>query len=109
MGLRPAGAGPFGAEEQGGTVWEWCQDHYRAYKEQDRVDPGRLPLKEMWLTKGSESSEKWKFADDFSPVLRGGSWWNPAWLLRCADRHWLPPGLQGDVIGFRLLLRPPAS
>ena len=45
----------------------------------------------------------------FAPVLRGGSWWDSAGCLRCAVRNWSHPGLLLDLVGFRLLLRPPAS
>ena len=72
VGSHPAGAGPFGAQDQAGGVWEWCADGWNAeaYIERDgRRDP----------VEPSENNDR--------RVVRGGSWDDPAQGLPAAFRY----------------------
>jgi formylglycine-generating enzyme required for sulfatase activity len=81
VGERPAGAGPFGAEEQAGNVWEWCHEGL----DRDRTPPG------------VESRR----------VVRGGCWASTARWLRATSRgedlRWDRFDL--DLVGFRVVFR----
>jgi formylglycine-generating enzyme required for sulfatase activity len=77
-------AGPFGAEDQAGNVWNWTSALYQAYpykKEDDR----------------EEVSAEGKRA------VRGGSWYIYDGGARCACRRRLVPVTFSGDIGFRLL------
>ncbi len=95
VGGRPAGAGPYGTQDQAGNVWEWCQDvwedHYPAVSGVD-VDPCRLST-----------------PDSAAPrVVRGGSWDDDSRSLRAAYRFRGRPGYRLDFLGFRVcVLREP--
>ncbi|MBN1482822.1 hypothetical protein EH223_12805 [candidate division KSB1 bacterium] len=39
-------------------------------------------------------------------MLRGGSWVNGGYWLRCSYRDWYVPGWRVDLIGFRLVRFP---
>jgi formylglycine-generating enzyme required for sulfatase activity len=81
---HPLGAGPYGAHDLAGNVWEWTSSCYRPYPY--RADDGR--------------------EDPTSPeerVLRGGSYASPgaAWL-RCAFRSKSYPTRRQAHVGFRV-------
>jgi sulfatase modifying factor 1 len=97
VGGRPAGAGPFGAEEQAGTVWEWCHDIYVLYPAEATLDLGSLACRPLDASRQQ--------VDRLPRVLRGGSWLYPAWRLRAASRNWYRPGSRLDSVGFRVVLR----
>ena len=71
VGSYPADASPYGALDMGGNVREWCQDWYDAgyYTISPRNDP-----------QGASSGEY--------RVVRGGSWFFNAALVRAATRNW---------------------
>jgi sulfatase modifying factor 1 len=70
-----------------GNVWEWCADPSREDSE-IAVEPDAM---------GSNR------------VIRGGSWFNLARLVRAASRSWSAPGARGDDLGFRFSLGRPRS
>ncbi|MEM6456441.1 MAG: SUMF1/EgtB/PvdO family nonheme iron enzyme, partial [Acidobacteriota bacterium] len=97
VGSYPAGAGPFGALDQAGNVWEWCVDLWgaSAYAQRDgETDPVR---REENL---SESARR---------VLRGGSWALRSGFLRAAYRFRGPGYSRLRRIGFRVSLRSPST
>jgi serine/threonine-protein kinase len=89
VGSYPKGAGPFGALDQAGNVWEWCEDVWdtAAYRERDGQ---RNPLGHT--------------GDPAVRCLRGGSWNYDAWSLPAAYRNGYHASLRIWVIGFRCLL-----
>jgi formylglycine-generating enzyme required for sulfatase activity len=66
-----------------GNVGEWCHDGRRDYEQEAVVDPVG-PLDAGALR-----------------VIRGGSWADPAQVVRAANRLWSHPGLRYVVLGFR--------
>jgi formylglycine-generating enzyme required for sulfatase activity len=92
VGCFPGGASPYGIEDLGGNVWEWCR------------------------TKWQESHEDYRDEDDLEGddprVLRGGSFYSSEGGVRCAARRRPDPDLRLDDIGFRIVVAPgftPAS
>ncbi len=94
VGAHPSGAGPYGALDQAGNVWEWCLDAWDpdAYQGRDgQTDPVAME------------------GEGGLRVLRGGSWFYPARVLAAAFRD---RGLASDrvlSIGFRCVLPVPAE
>jgi sulfatase modifying factor 1 len=83
--LQPVGkkrANPWGLYDLYGNVWEWCWDRHGAYKAKSQRDPV-----------GDESFS--------NRVLRGGSFYGGAWLLRSAGRGRNSPGFRLRNGGFR--------
>jgi formylglycine-generating enzyme required for sulfatase activity len=78
---------PWGLYEMHGNVWEWCRDWYGGYPRGQVSDPV-----------GPDSGE--------GRVLRGGSWFGGARVLRSAYRGRGDPGGRTLLFGFRLALGP---
>jgi len=87
VGCFPGGASPYGCLDMSGNVWEWCCSLYASYPY--RRDDGREDLK-------AEGSR----------VLRGGSFRNNGWLVRCASRRWNRSENWFGYYGFRLVVAP---
>jgi len=88
VGAYPQGASSYGLLDMAGNVWELCSTLFRDYPYQP--DDGREDLE----------------ADDFR-VLRGGSWFCPQRLVRCACRDWADPSCDfGFDVGFRVAAYP---
>jgi formylglycine-generating enzyme required for sulfatase activity len=92
VGLFPRGRGPYGAEDMAGNVWEWTRSRWGActstpefgypYRSGDgREDPRGRGL---W-------------------VLRGGSYFNNKYVVRCACRSGNLPVNWDINIGFRVV------
>ena len=75
----------FGLYDMSGSVWEWCQDWFGSYPDGAVVNPT-----------GPDSGS--------SRVLRGGSWFNYAWICRSANRFVNYPSYRNFHYGFRLAL-----
>ncbi|MBF0175141.1 MAG: SUMF1/EgtB/PvdO family nonheme iron enzyme, partial [Magnetococcales bacterium] len=72
-----------------GNIWEWQHTIY-----QDNVPPLEETLSDPVVTEGDRL------------VLRGGSWFDPADLLRAAYRVWNHAGGRHDFFGFRVAAAP---
>jgi formylglycine-generating enzyme required for sulfatase activity len=84
VGSFPAGASPYGILDMAGNAYEWCADWYApdAYSR----SPGANP-------QGPGGGA--------SVLVRGGSFRNTGYNLRCARRTRIDPGVALDRIGFR--------
>ena len=80
-------ASVWGLFDMYGNVWQWCQDGYdKGYYSKSPTDDPVGPR----IGSGC--------------VFRGGSWFNPAWYCRSANRYSRKPGVRGDNVGFRVSL-----
>lgn len=84
VGSFPKGASPFGALDMAGNVFEWCADFYdsRYYARSPAANPP-----------GPDSGR--------SVAVRGGSWHNNGFNLRCSNRSRLEPSTRSNRVGFR--------
>ena len=72
-----------GLYDMSGNVCEWCNDRYGSYSSSSQTNP-----------KGA--------SDGSYRVLRGGSWYDDAWICRVSNRDYGTPGLRSSFIGLRL-------
>jgi len=81
---KPAGSSVQGVCDLAGNLWEWCSDWYGDYSPAAQRDPAGAVV-------GAHR------------VLRGGSWVNPARVLRASDRDRFDPGVRFRGFGFRVV------
>ncbi|MCA8950631.1 MAG: SUMF1/EgtB/PvdO family nonheme iron enzyme [Planctomycetes bacterium] len=74
---------PLGLFDMHGNVWEWCRDEWHQSYEGAPRDGS------AWLDGGGYR------------VVRGGSWFDPAWNCRSAIRDGRRAGSRTDYVGFR--------
>jgi serine/threonine-protein kinase len=87
VGSYHDGESPYRVLDMAGNVWEWCSSDYKEYPY--NADDGRENL----------SINKYK-------VLRGGSWFNGSYNLRCACRASHNPYDLNNFRGFRCFFVP---
>ncbi len=82
-----AGPNSLGLYDMSGNVWEWCFDWYESdyYSNTSLVDP--------------EGADSGSFR-----VLRGGSWNDLTYVLRCAYRFRYNPDIANYAFGFRVVV-----
>ncbi|MHB9109328.1 MAG: formylglycine-generating enzyme family protein [Armatimonadota bacterium] len=92
VGSFPAGAGPYGAQDLAGNVWEWCADWYDEtyYQHAPRRNPAGP-------------------ATGAARVLRGGSWGysDPRDFRTTLRTRYIPPLSWSCDLGFRCAVRSP--
>lgn len=78
----------FGLSDMLGNAWEWCQDRYD--KKYYQRSPAENP-------KGPPEGKKYLYR-----VVRGGSWNEYGWNLRCANRNYGEQFRRFEGVGFRI-------
>ncbi len=79
---------PYGVIGMTGNIWEWTKDWYH----------------DDWYREGGELRNPKGPEYGLEKVVRGGSFLNLGFCLRCADRHHFDPLHTGEGIGFRCVL-----
>jgi formylglycine-generating enzyme required for sulfatase activity len=91
-GTQPVGRltpNPYGLHDMLGNVYEWCQD---------RAEGWQAPYPYPYWPESVEGGEPSRV----SRVLRGGSWFSAARLVRAAHRTANSPDNRRSVVGFRI-------
>jgi len=100
-GLRPDGAGPYGARDQAGNVWEWTASARLPWdKETDpaRAQAGHAPPPAAGTPKNPPKKTYY--------VIRGGSFLDPPLSLRTSHRLLLAQDFYSHALGFRCAADP---
>ncbi len=84
VGIRPAGASPYGLLDTGGNMWEFCEDWWDTdyFKSSPREDP-----------LGPRTGR--------ARVVRGGSWDSRPTVLSASSRNFAYTGYREGDFGFR--------
>ena len=93
VGCFSQGASPSGCLDMVGNVLEWTRS-------EDGVYPYPTHQKER------EERENLQAGNEKVRVLRGGSFWDYQWGVRCAYRFRRAPSARRDDIGVRVVVRP---
>lgn len=84
VGSHPAGASPFGTQDQAGNAWEWVSDAYDAAYYQDSPDTDPTGPTSGGLR-----------------TVRGMDLWSDATALRSSNRNYAIPTGVSELVGFR--------
>lgn len=90
VGVRPAGASPYGLLDTGGNMWEWCEDWY---------DPDYFSTSPYKDPRGPKTGT--------ARVVKGGSWDSRPTVLSASSRNFGYIGYREGDFGFRCAADPP--
>ena len=93
VGCFPGGAGPCGAEDLSGNVWEWTRS---LWGENWRRSDFGYPYD------SEDGREDLETGDHVCRVLRGGAFNGMRWVVRCACRSLSRPNHYLEFFGFRV-------
>jgi formylglycine-generating enzyme required for sulfatase activity len=97
VGCFPAGAGPYGCEEQAGNVWEWTRSHWG-----EDLNKVRCRYPYQW----DDGREDLGAGDDVLRVLRGGAFGYGIDYCRSAVRNRNLPDTRFTYNGVRVVWSP---
>jgi formylglycine-generating enzyme required for sulfatase activity len=91
VGIRPAGASPYGLLDTGGNMWEFCEDWWSPdyFKSSPQNNPA-----------GPKTGR--------ARVVKGGSWDSRPTVLSASSRNFAYTGYREGDFGFRCASDPPA-
>jgi formylglycine-generating enzyme required for sulfatase activity len=91
----------FGIHDTAGNVWEWCQDLYREYDLRDAY--GKYDPTENYQLKTPIDGSAFDIEGYPSRgrVVRGGCWFDTAYICRSSYRFWREPRYRSDFVGVR--------
>ncbi|HNS03945.1 MAG TPA: SUMF1/EgtB/PvdO family nonheme iron enzyme [Anaerolineae bacterium] len=99
VGIFPRGAAECGALDMSGNVWEWTRSLWgKDFTEPSFVYP---------YDPADRRREDMDAPLDILRVVRGGSYYDSAWNVRCAIRGWYYPNLREGYNGFRVVMASP--
>ena len=90
VGIRPAGAGPYGLLDAGGNMWEFCEDWYGA---------------DYFASSPKENPPGPKTGR--ARIVKGGSWDSRPTVLSASSRNFAYTGYREGDFGFRCAANPP--
>ena len=90
VGIRPAGASPYGLLDTGGNMWEFCEDWWDSdyFKSSPKKDPAGPKIGR-------------------ARVVKGGSWDSRPTVLSASSRNFAYTGYREGDFGFRCAADPP--